>query len=205
MEVETEAQALFELYGGMAKGFTPRLINRENPPRWGLFATHDCGLWTNMSYRRSVFGQIGTFDTALDVGTPSAGAGDLDMFYRVLSAGFGIQYEPAAMVRHSHRRTLTALRKQIYSNGQAYGVLIVKAIIREESKHRREALHFARKWLLGWVIRRLVSRKVRRQGFPTTLLWADFCGVMNAPRAYFATYAHDRKVRRSQPDTFSQD
>jgi hypothetical protein len=40
-----------------------------------LIQTQKVGVGANMAYRREVFEQIGTFDTALDVGTPAAGAG----------------------------------------------------------------------------------------------------------------------------------
>ena len=52
----------------------------------------------------SCFDRIGAFDPALDVGTPTRGGGDLEMFFRVLKDGYALVYEPRAIVRHRHRR-----------------------------------------------------------------------------------------------------
>jgi GT2 family glycosyltransferase len=61
--------------------------------------------------RRQTIDRVGLFDTALDVGTPSNGGGDLDIFHRVLVAGLTIRYEPAALMWHYHRRKLACRRR----------------------------------------------------------------------------------------------
>ena len=66
-----------------------------------------------MAFRRSFLDQISHFDPGLDYGSATRGGGDLEMFFRVLSEGGGLLYEPKAIVRHCHRRTYAKLRIQI--------------------------------------------------------------------------------------------
>lgn len=195
-ELDTEAQGLFEGYGGMGKGFSPRTINRTALSSRAVFAVHNCGVGANMAFRRALFDKVGCFDTALDVGTPSEGAGDLDMFHRVIAAGLTIRYEPHAVIWHTHRRSLTALRRQIYANGRSYGVYLMKCF-KSGSGGRSSAFSYALTWFFGSVIKRLFSRKLRKDGFPAALLRAEFWGALHAPWAYIATMKHDRRLRVS--------
>ncbi|MBA2459099.1 MAG: glycosyltransferase, partial [Gemmatimonadales bacterium] len=107
-ELDTEAQVLFERYRSFGRGFAPRRIvqDHDGPVAHRYGAAGDYGTGANMAFRRAVFEQIGPFDPALDVGTLSRGGGDLEMFFRVLKEGHALRYEPRAIVRHRHRRTL---------------------------------------------------------------------------------------------------
>ena len=60
----------------------------------------DIGTGGNLSLRRSVFEAVGGFDESLGPGTPGRAAEDVDLLYRVASAGFAILYEPDAVVYH---------------------------------------------------------------------------------------------------------
>ena len=73
-----------------------------------------------MAYRRRVFATIGEFDPALDVGTVTQGGGDLDMFFRVMQHGLVLVYEPAAIVRHRHRRTQGGVHRQLVGWGSGF-------------------------------------------------------------------------------------
>jgi GT2 family glycosyltransferase len=126
-ELATEAQVLFERYRGFGRGFARRRIA---PPageplarRFG--AAGDYGTGANMAFRRSLFERIGHFDPALDVGTPTRGGGDLEMFFRVLKAGHVLVYEPRAIVRHRHRRSMEALRAQIEDHGVSFSAYMM--------------------------------------------------------------------------------
>src|SRR5712691_11183190 len=145
-----------------------------------------------MAYRRSIFAQLGPFDPALDVWTVTHGGGDLDMFLRSLVEGHTLVYEPAAVVRHRHRRTYSELRRQIANNGYGFSsVLIRNAVAYPEEKMR--FLYLASWWLFGWLLRRVLASIVRPTRVPVGLfaleLWAGITGVMRYPRAR-------RKARR---------
>jgi GT2 family glycosyltransferase len=145
-ELQTEAQVLFERYRSFARGFTPRRVapegSRPLASRYG--AAGDYGTGANMAFRRSLFTRIGPFDPALDVGTPTRGGGDLDMFFRVLKEGHVLVYEPRAIVRHRHRRSMEGLRSQIADHGVSFSAYIVRNALR----YPDERLAFAR--LAGW-------------------------------------------------------
>jgi rhamnosyltransferase len=77
---------------------------------------------------------------------------DQDWARRVLVAGYGIRYEPEAVVRHSHSYTLTGAFKRFFDTG----VLGERAFLAGGSTSaavlRREALRYARaevRWLIS--------------------------------------------------------
>ena len=145
-ELETEAQALFERYRSFGRGFVPRRIAREGggPVAHRYGATGDYGTGANMAFRRSLLGRIGGFDPALGAGTPTRGGEDLEMFFRVLKEGYALIYEPRAMVRHRHRRSVEGLRSQIADHGVSFSCYIVRSAL----AYPDERLAFAR--LAGW-------------------------------------------------------
>ena len=120
-EVDTPAQILFERYGGFGRGFERRVFQVDTAggqltaPEYGGAGRFGTG--ANMAFRRDALARIGPFDPALDIGTPSGGGGDLEMFFRVLKSGAALVYEPAALVRHRHRRNYAELKTQLTNNG----------------------------------------------------------------------------------------
>ena len=69
------------------------------------------------SFKKSVFASIGGFDPQLGRGTPQMGSDDVDIFYRVLKAGYTIVYEPSALIYHNHRHSMEELVEYGYSSG----------------------------------------------------------------------------------------
>lgn len=193
--LDTQAEQIFELfYGGMGKGFAPRTLNPAVAEPWRLIATQHLGVGANMAVRRAALAQVGGFDTALDVGTPSHGAGDLDLFHRVLLAGWSVHYEPSAIVWHFHRTTPSGLRRQMYDNGRAFGTYLMVRL-RDGRLPRRVVAGAMARWI-AWLIRRIPRRFLRRERMPLPYIAAELWGAMHAPFAYLGTYARDRKLRR---------
>jgi glycosyltransferase involved in cell wall biosynthesis len=197
-ELETDAQHLFELYGGMGKGFVPRCFHRDQmkPPEW--IAAHAAGVGANMAFRRAALERLGGFDTALDVGTPANGGGDIDLFHRLLMHGLTLRYEPTALVWHRHRRELGALRRQLYCNGVAYGVYLLKVWL-THSVARRSVAGYGAHWVSYWLFGRLVRRLVGGERLPLNLILAELWGAAQAPFAFVRTYHLDRTRRLSPP------
>ena len=81
----------------------------------------------NMAFRRDVLLEIGGFDEALDTGAPLPGGGDLDIFYRIIRAGYVLVYEPSYMVFHEHRESVSALRRQYYTWGLGLMAFVEKS------------------------------------------------------------------------------
>lgn len=180
LELETEAQILFEVHGGFGRGFT-RQQYRYQRGQQGTQATYQgtgrFGTGANMAYRRSVFAQIGAFDPALGVGTLSQGGEDLEMFFRLLRAGHTLAYEPAALVRHRHRREYEALQRQLESNGLALAAYHGGcALIFPEQRAIFMRLHLW--WLWAWHIKRLLQSLSRPHRFPRALILAELRGYL---------------------------
>ena len=195
LELSTEAQRLFECYGtGMSRGHEPRHFVPQRMSWRQLIETQAIGVGANMALRRRAFAVAGDFDTALDAGTPSGGAGDLDMFRRVLRAGGEIRYEPAAVVRHRHRREMHELERQLRANGRSYGVYLIKAA-RHGGAEGAAAVAYALTVWLPWLAGRLLRGLLGAHPLPVALLWAELRGALASPGAYHRTYLRDRQLR----------
>ena len=116
IELETEAQELFETVSSFAHGFRRRIFDgqHDNP-----VAVGEVGVGANMAIRRRVIAEVGLFDERLDGGMPTRSGGDQEMFVRLLSAGHRIVYDPAAVSWHRHRRTHRELVDTLYGYGVA--------------------------------------------------------------------------------------
>jgi glycosyltransferase involved in cell wall biosynthesis len=199
-ELDTDAQVEFEDgYGGMGKGFLPRRWQRDSLVDTELLGAHHLGVGANMAFRRELLRRVGGFDTALDVGTPSHGAGDLEMFHRVLVSGAVAHYEPGALVWHAHRRDRAGLARQLRDNGRAFGVYLIGCAMRRTVPVMRVVRYAAIIWL-GWLVGRLARSLVGRDRLPAALRAAELWGAMQAPWAYWRTRRSDRALRRGMPD-----
>lgn len=187
-ELETEAQHLFERAGGFSRGFRRQwfAVDRERGLPWEYCGAGRFGTGANMAYRRSLFGKIGLFDPALDVGTVTNGGGDLDMFFRVLVEGHTLAYEPAAVVRHRHRRTMAELARQLAGNGYGFCSFVVRNAFAYPDEKMR-FVYLASWWLWRWQLARLVNTIVRPTRLPARLmaveLWTGLTGLFRYGRA----------------------
>lgn len=196
-EIDTDAQLLFEKYGGFGRGFRRSVyrVDGGNGTARRYGGTGRFGTGANMAFRRVFFDRDGLFDPALDVGTPSNGGGDLEMFFRVLKGGHALVYEPAAMVRHRHRREYAELRRQIENNGIGFYAYLV----RTAQAHPEEGAAILRLgvwWLWWWNARRLLRALVRPRAFPIDLILAEFKGSFIGLRRYAAARRHAADVLR---------
>ncbi|HVO76038.1 MAG TPA: glycosyltransferase [Ignavibacteriaceae bacterium] len=130
LDLETKAERLFELYGGLGRGDTAKEYGREwfNKNRIYALRTWELGATANAAFRTSIFKdeKIGLLNEALGAGTPSGCSEDTYLFYKILKAGYSIYYQPSAYVFHKHRKEIGEFYKQIfnYSKGHvAYNLL----------------------------------------------------------------------------------
>jgi len=183
-EIETGAQYDFERYGGMSGGFSSYTIRRREIGDKALFWASGWGVGANMAFRRELFEAIGQFDVALDVGTPTYGGGDIEFFYRTVAAGFVLRYEPAALMRHVHRRDGASFRRLVYNNGRSFAAYLL-TIMRNEPHRRIAVLRFAlRSWIWAWLLRRLVRSVVKRDRWTFRLALIELWGSCSAWHAY---------------------
>jgi glycosyltransferase involved in cell wall biosynthesis len=186
-ELDTDAQILFERYGGFGRGLARRVYRVDvegGASAVRLYGgTGRFGTGANMAFRKVFFEQAGPFDPALDVGTPTNGGGDLEMFFRVLKHGHALVYEPAAMVRHRHRREYAALREQIANNGIGF----YSYLVRTGQAYPEDRAAIARLgvwWFWWWNLRRLLRGILRPSTFPLDLVVAELKGSIVGPRRY---------------------
>jgi len=193
-ELETAAQARFELeYGGMGHGLQRRLIHRSALSTVGLLWASGFGVGANMAFRREVFRRVGPFDPALDLGTPAAGCGDVELLHRVVAAGGTLVYEPRALVWHQHRPAAADLDALVWHNGTGFGAYLLTCV-RNRTVNRLAILHFfIRQWLGWWLLRRLL----RPAGFPRHLVGRELLGALVSPFAYRAAQARARQIAKA--------
>jgi glycosyltransferase involved in cell wall biosynthesis len=199
-EIDTDAQRLFEIYGGFGRGYS-RWVYRVDVDAGERAAnsyggTGRFGTGANMAFRRAFFLREGLFDPALDVGTPANGGGDLEMFFRVLAAGHALVYEPSALVRHRHRREYAALRTQITNNGIGFYAYLARTA-QAYPAARADVVRLGVWWLWWWNIRRLLVSMVRRPELPRDLMIAELKGSLLGVRRYGRSRRHAAEVLRT--------
>jgi glycosyltransferase involved in cell wall biosynthesis len=185
-ELDTHAQVLFEKYGGFGRGYRRCVFRAEDARgsavrRYG--GTGRFGTGANMAFRARVFAEHGGFDPYLDVGTPANGGGDLEMFFRVLKHGHALVYEPAALVRHRHRRTYAELRAQIANNGVGFFAYLARTA-RAYPGERAEVVRLGAWWLWWWNLRRLAVAAIGRGAVPLDLVVAELRGSISGLSRY---------------------
>jgi GT2 family glycosyltransferase len=120
-EIDTTSQLWFEeFYGGFTRSYVPKKwsieIVGDSDPLFPYSAGH-FGAGCNLAVRRTTIQRLGGFDALLGVGTHSMAGEDLKLFIKVVMAGGTVAFEPAALVRHSHRETSKEFMFQVFSYG----------------------------------------------------------------------------------------
>lgn len=203
--LDSEAEVLFERYGGLGRGAVPmsadrawmNRFRRRAVPTWRLGAT------ANAAFRAEVFRDpdIGLFDAALGAGTPTGCSEDTDLFYRILSAGGVIRYHPDAWVRHRHRDSREALRRQIFAYSKGH-VAYHLVIARRHGDLRSLWRVFAE---LPWWHTKQVWRALkahlwrRRPRWPLSLVAIEIAGNLAGPFALLRARRQARRLGQTAP------
>ncbi len=177
LRLDTSAQVLFEKRNGFRRGFDKKRFGREMPGN----SLYPCGAGIfgagcNMAFRRDVLSQIGGFDEALDTGAPLPGGGDLDIFYRIIRAGYALVYEPGYMIFHEHRASESALRRQYFTWGLGFMAFVEKSYRLDPSQRVR-----FRRMVIWWIVDQIsqLSKALRQKHvLPFSMIFAEFCGGM---------------------------
>ncbi len=120
LELRTPAQVLFEEFGGFSKGFSQQVYDLEgHKPADPLFPFNAgrFGTGANMAFASEVILKLGGFNPALGIGTPTLGADDMAAFFKIITTGKKLVYQPSAIVHHQHRRSYPELQRQMYGYG----------------------------------------------------------------------------------------
>lgn len=166
-------------FGGM--GLIPLRFDRSfldrapgSPPVWTI------GAGANMAVRRDRALALGGFDERIGPGAAGGCGDDSEFWRRVLEAGDCCAYQPFSVVRHCHRSSLEALRRQ----ARGYGLGHAVALFAQYGRHRD--IRDLRRALLGlpaWLLMRSLKAPVRAlAGRPDRLLWSWWRGYLRAFR-----------------------
>lgn len=148
-----------------------------------------------MAFRRDLLLKLGGFDEALDTGPPLPGGGDLDMFYRVVRAGYPLVYEPQYLIFHQHRQDLAGLRRQYWSWGLGFMAFVVKSYQQDPPQRPKFRL------LIGWWFRdqlkQLAESILGRHALPPGMILTEILGgVVGLLGEYSRSTKRVEKIRR---------
>ena len=196
--LDTRAQLWFEeFYGGFTRYYVPRKWSTEivgdSDPLFPYSAGH-FGAGCNMAVRRAAFERYGGFDARLGIGTASKGAEDLKVFVKILLGGGTVAFEPAALVRHSHRRTSDEFFTQVFGYGTGLTAMFTSLIL-EDGQRLKEIL---RRVPLG--LRRLLFPTEQRSAsaiasYPRRVQIYQLLGMAYGPFAYLRSWVSSRGSR----------
>ena len=192
-ELVSDSQVAFERRGGFRGGNAPiryEGLDRPGDPVYpygpGMF-----GAGCNMAVRRDVARRLGGFDEALDTGPPLPGGGDIDLFHRVLRAGFPLVYEPRAVVFHRHRRDDAALRRQYDSWGRSLMAWATKTYRRDPAG--RPKLRLLLRWWFPTMVRQ--ARQADGRGAALAELRGGVAGLLGT---YGRSARRSARLRRTR-------
>jgi GT2 family glycosyltransferase len=198
-ELETMPQQLFEVYGGLGRGFKGKVAGLEwlaqfaiAPPTWELGAT------ANAAFRAAIFThrQIGLMCEALGPGMPSGVGEDVYLFYKILKAGYKIVYEPAAYVWHKHRRTMAELRRQLYGYSRGHVGYLLTTLFCDHDLRALVRLGYELPHGYAWYVK---ERLLRRRSYPLSLVALEIIGHALGPWALWQSVRRVKREGRSQP------
>lgn len=187
LEMETEAQELFERYGGFVKGFTRRVFDVTAISPAGAGAA---GSGASMAFRRELVISRGLFDAELDLGTATITGGDTYALYRVLAAGYRVVYTPDALNWHQHRREHDELHRTMTGYGTGLYAFLTKALVEEKEI---PALRVGLSWFRHHHLRELARTLTRRPNhLSLAMVMAEIKGTLVAPIAYLSSRRAER-------------
>ena len=195
-ELETAAQEWYENFDGFnrGRGFTRMTFRPRDPGAHPLYPFPTRGAGVNMAFRRDLLIERGGFSQALGAGTGTGGGEDVAMLAEVLLSGHLIAHEPAAVVRHSHRRSEAALTEMMHGYGVGFTAYLLWCL----HKHPLASLGLARMIpsLVDYFRTRGGSHAPNQLEVPVYLTRELRRGMPEGPGAYVRAVRRDRRARR---------
>jgi O-antigen biosynthesis protein len=200
-ELETAPQAWLEQYGGFSKGFRERhfdLDDNRPPDKLFPYAAGMFGSGANMAFRADVLRQLRGFDPAAAPPLLPYGCEDIAAFLDVITAGYVLAYQPAALVYHHHHRDYASLRNQAYRYGLGLGAFVTKMALDRPARliDLVTRLPYGLAHLLSPRSRKNASK---RSDYPRALTWIERKGILNGPAAYLRARWKTRRFERPAP------
>jgi GT2 family glycosyltransferase len=205
LKVDTPAEALFEAYGGLRHGDLPATFDAAWMAQWRVCFPQlwRIGTTANAAFLASALRQLSPpktqlapFDTLLGAGTPAGAWEDIDCFYRLLLAGYRIDYIPQAAVLHAHREQLDALTRQLCAYRRGETAFLTLILLRHRDlRALGQAFLWIPYWRLRLLLRELALRARGKRCFPFRLLWTENLAYLAGPSALWRTHKHEPRCR----------
>ena len=156
-----------------------------------------------MAFRTEVLRNMRGFDEALDTGAAVPGGGDLDIFYRIIRAGYTLVYEPRFLVFHQHRREMKSLYLQ-YRRSWGLGFMCyVSKCLKSDPERRVNLIRLICWWFVNDLLNLLVQLKKKIRGqrhIPLSIflgeLWGGAVGLMGG---YSRSLRRVDEIRKHYP------
>lgn len=195
-EMETPAQMWIEQYGGFNKGFKRQLFDLHHHRPDNLLYPYTAGMFgsgANMAFKTTVLEEIGGFDPALGAGSKGVGGDDLAAFFDVVTKGYTLVYEPAAIVHHWDRRDYAGLRRQAYGYGVGLMAYLTKTVVDKPSRLLDIILRLPSG--LSYIFNPRSPKNQKKQtGYPKELTKIEQKGMLFGPMAYLRSRWQVRKL-----------
>jgi GT2 family glycosyltransferase len=188
-ELETDAQHLFERYGGFGRGYERRVYDYTS---FVPASASRIGAGASMAFRRAMVNRMGLFDSEMDCGTAVLTGGDAYAFYRLLNEGFHIVYTPDALAWHRHRRSREALRKTLYGYSVGGFAFLLRCLLHHGDM---QSVKIAWQWF-RWHHLYQLKQVLRRnpQAYPIDMTLAEILGALYSVSAYFKSRRREREA-----------
>ena len=145
-----------------------------------------------MAFRREIINQLRLFNIELDAGTAARTGGDTYAFYRLISLGYRIDYNPDIVVRHNHRDSEGAVVSTLRDYSVGTYVFFLHCFLRHGELH---ALGAGLGWFRSHHLHHLVGGLLGRpHAQPLKLTLAEIRGCFTAPFAYLRSRLKDRRT-----------
>lgn len=180
LELRTTPQKIFEEYQTFL-GHSYRMdFTKDSPIPFFPVNIFRVGAGANMAFRKETLTAINYFDEEMDVGTLAMCGGDILAFFKIITSGWKVTYDPRAIVWHKHPSYYRQLIKKIYGYGVGCQFYLLKCII-SAPDYRVQARLYRLIWFpyqIVRLIRKLLSRP-RISFFPLAIV--ETSGALIAP------------------------
>lgn len=193
-ELENETQEGFERYCTFVRGFRRREFTAATI---SPLAAAKVGAGACMAIRRRLVNDLGLFRAELDCGTATRSGGDTYAFYRLLSTGYRIVYNPDVVVWHRHRRTEAELRETLAGYSIGTYAFLLRALL---DHGEIGALHIGFRWFLSHHLRELYRGfRGKADAQPISLTLTEIRGILAAPGSYLRSRKEEERKTVDRP------
>ncbi|MGI9264342.1 MAG: glycosyltransferase family 2 protein [Gammaproteobacteria bacterium] len=186
--LDDRASEMFENYCGFVRGYQHRTFTLSSIKPMGAA---NIGAGACMAFRRDIVNDLRLFNVELDAGTATRTGGDTYAFYRLITLGYRIDYDPDVVVRHQHRDSEDAVVSTLRDYSVGTYVFFLHCFLRHRESH---ALMAGMRWFRSHHLRQLTGGLLGRpRAQPLRMTLAEIRGCFAAPLAYLKARLNDRR------------